>query len=238
MDAIDFSRDIINRYNERETDMKRQLSVSMMCTDFGDLNGILDVFKEEHVDYLHIDIMDGHFVPNIMLGVSYVDWLRKATDIPLDFHLMVDEPASKLDWFPIRKGDIVTVHVESDWNALSALIQIRKLGAKAVLAISPQTPTSSVVHLLDYVDGVCVMLVIPGYSGQAMITGMEEKICELAKYREEKHATFFIEVDGHVNKDNIRELENAGAEIFVAGTSLLGKDPAAYRERVRLFYSV
>lgn len=217
--------------------MSRQLSVSMMCIDFGDLDGILNMFKEERVDYLHIDIMDGHFVPNIMLGVSYVDWLRKTTDIPLDYHLMVEDPVSKLDWFPVRKGDIVTVHAESGWNALSALIHIRKLGAKAVLAISPQTPVSSVIHLLNYVDGVCIMLVIPGYSGQTMILGMEDKIKELAKYRDEKNMKYFIEVDGHVSEKNARELEDCGADIFVAGTSLLGRLPEKYRAKIRAFYS-
>ena len=217
--------------------MNRQLSVSMMCIDFGELNDILDMFREEHIDYLHIDVMDGHFVPNIMLGVSYVEWLRSSTDIPLDFHLMVEDPVSKLDWFPIRAGDIVTVHAESGWNALSALIHIKKLGAKAVLAISPQTPVSSVIHLLDYVDGVCVMLVIPGYSGQAMISGMEEKIKELAKYRAEKNRNYFIEVDGHVSESNVRELGDYGANIFVAGTSLLGRISEKYREKIRAFYS-
>ena len=217
--------------------MSRQLSVSMMCIDFGNLSDVLDMFREEHVDYLHIDIMDGHFVPNIMLGVSYVDWLRKVTDIPLDYHLMVEDPVSKLDWFPVRKGDIVTVHAESGWNALSTLIHIRKLGAKAVLAISPQTPVSSVIHLLNYVDGVCIMLVIPGYSGQTMILGMEDKIKELAKYRDEKNMKYFIEVDGHVSEKNARELEDCGADIFVAGTSLLGRAPKNYRDKIRAFYS-
>ena len=214
-----------------------KISPSILAADPANLERDVKRVEAAGADYLHIDIMDGHFVPNIMLGVSYVDWLRKVTDIPLDYHLMVEDPVSKLDWFPVRKGDIVTVHAESGWNALSALIHIRKLGAKAVLAISPQTPVSSVIHLLNYVDGVCIMLVIPGYSGQTMILGMEDKIKELAKYRDEKNMKYFIEVDGHVSEKNARELEDCGADIFVAGTSLLGRAPKNYRDKIRAFYS-
>lgn len=218
--------------------MNRKLSVSMMCVDYGNLNHALSLFKEEKVDYLHIDVMDGKFVPNLMLGVSYVEWLRKNTDIPLDFHLMVEDPLVKLDWFPVKNNDIVTIHIESNWNVLSALIHIRKYGAKAVLAISPQTPVTSIFHLLNYVDGICVMLVIPGFSGQKMIDGMKEKLEMLSNYRREKRMNFFIEVDGHVSECNIRELEEAGTDIFVAGTSLLGRDPSYYREKIRLFYKI
>lgn len=216
---------------------KRQLSVSMMCVDLGYLAKSVQLFEEEQIEYLHIDVMDGYFVPNLMLGVPYVEWLRKTTDIPFDIHLMVKDPVTKLDWFPLRKGDIVTVHVESEWNILSALMKIRKMGAKAVLAISPQTSVSSILHLTSYVDGICVMLVIPGFSGQMMVQGMEDKVRELSRYRSENSADFFIEVDGHVSEKNVNELEAAGADIFVAGTSLLGKEPMQYREKIHLFYN-
>lgn len=218
--------------------MKRQLSVSMMCIDYGNLNSTLRLFEEKHVDYLHIDIMDGHFVPNLMLGTTYVEWLRRTTEIPIDFHFMVEDAVTKIEWFPVREGDIVTLHVESSWSVLNALMAIRKKGARAVLAVGPQTPISSIIHLLDYIDGVCVMLVIPGFSGQSMIKGMEEKIEYLSRYRIENRANFFIEVDGHIHKNNIRMLEDAGANIFVVGTSLLGKNPEEYAERIQEFYDV
>ncbi len=218
--------------------MGRKLSVSMMCVDFGNLADTVKIFENEKVDYLHIDIMDGHFVPNLMLGVSYVEWLRKNTNIPFDYHFMTEEPANKLQWFPIREKDIVTVHVESDWNAISVLIKIREMGARPVLAISPQTPVSSIKHLINYLDGVCVMLVVPGFSGQSMIRGMDDKIKRLVEVRNLYNSNFFIEVDGHVNDQNIRQLESFGSEIFVAGTSLLGRDPSGYRERIQLFYNL
>ncbi len=218
--------------------MKRQLSVSMMCIDYGNLSETLKMFEDNHVDYLHIDIMDGHFVPNLMLGTTYVEWLRKATKIPIDFHFMVENAATDLEWFPIREGDIVTIHVESSWSILNALTVIKSKGAKAVLAVGPQTPIPSIVHLLDYIDGVCVMLVIPGFSGQSMIRGMEEKIEYLRQYRMENREDFFIEVDGHVHRNNIRTLEKAGANIFVAGTSLLGVNPKEYVERIQAFYDI
>lgn len=218
--------------------MSRELSVSMMCIDLSNLGEMLRTFEDEGVNYLHVDVMDGHFVPNLMLGTTYVEWLKNNSRIPLDIHLMVEDPAAKLDWFPIGPGDMVTVHVESAWNVLDSLIHIRKLGAKAVLAISPQTPITSVIHLLDYVDGVCVMLVIPGFSGQTMIKGMEEKIRALSDYRRSSGSEFFIEADGHIHEDNIRSLEALGVDVFVAGTSLLGEHPGKYRERIRLFYSI
>lgn len=217
--------------------MSKKLSVSMMCVDYGNLNRTLEIFSDKGVDYLHIDIMDGRFVPNLMLGTAYVEWLRGHTQIPLDFHFMVEDAAAKLEWFPICKGDLVTVHVESSWSILNTLMAIREIGAKAVLAVGPQTPITSIVHLLNYIDGVCVMLVIPGFSGQSMIKGMEDKIHFLADYRMKNRDDFFIEVDGHVHKDNIKMLGDAGADIFVAGTSLLGRDPSNYAERIQLFYN-
>lgn len=216
--------------------MERKLSVSMMCVDFGMLKDQLVMFEEEGVDYLHIDVMDGHFVPNLMLGTTFVDYLRKNTKIPLDLHFMVENPAAILDIFHITEGDLVTLHVESSWNILSSLMHIRKLGAKVMVAISPQTTISSITHLLKYVDGVCVMLVIPGFAGQTLIHGMEEKVRSLAKYRKENTAELLIEVDGHVTLDNVLSLENDGTDVFVAGSSLLGKDPQYYREKIRSFY--
>lgn len=218
--------------------MGRKLSVSMMCIDFGNIKNTLKLFEDKKVDYLHIDIMDGHFVPNLMLGTSYVNWLNNNTSIPLDYHFMVEDAAAKLEWFPIKKNDIVTVHVESSWSVLDAILYIKKLGAKAVIAIGPQTPITSIEHLLNYVDGILVMLVIPGFSGQSMIKGMKEKVKQLSDYRKDNGFNFFIEVDGHISKDNTKDLENAGAEIFVAGTSLLGHNSDEYGEKIQLFYDL
>ena len=218
--------------------MSRQLSVSMMCTDFGALRQTLKMFSEEHVDYLHIDIMDGHFVSNLMLGVSFAEWLRRSTDIPFDYHFMVEDPAAMIRWFPVRPGDIVTIHAESGGDLREALSVIKQMGAKAILAINPETPVSFVKRFFDMVDGICVMLVIPGRSGQVMIEGTENKVRELAKYNKDNDASLMIEVDGHISEKNIHMLEEAGAEVFVVGTSLLGKEPAHYREKIRLFYGI
>ena len=213
----------------------RQLSVSMMCVDFGSLFETLKMFERNHVDYLHIDVMDGHFVPNIMLGSSYVSWLRRNTNIPLDIHFMVENPNQMLDVFDIREGDNVIVHVESSWNMLDVVMKIKSRGGKAFIAVSPQTPVDAIRHLIEYIDGVLIMLVIPGFSGQHMINGMFEKIELLQQY---KNDGFLVEVDGHVTEENIKQLEKAGADIFVAGTSLLKDDPMNYEERIKLFYNL
>jgi ribulose-phosphate 3-epimerase len=218
--------------------MNRKLSVSMMCVDYGNINETLSIFENVGVDYLHIDVMDGKFVPNLMLGTEYVKWLRRMSDIPLDIHLMVDEPIDKLEWFGIQESDIVSIHVEADGNVIETLKHIKKYNAKAVIAINPETTVESVEHLLEYADGIMIMMVTPGFSGQAMINGIDKKIMDVVNYKIKKDSKLFIEVDGHVCEDNISYLNSMGAEIFVAGTSLLSKDKSNYEKQIHKFYEI
>ena len=200
--------------------MKKQISPSMMCADMMKLGETLEAFARQGIEYLHIDIMDGKFVPNFTLGTDYCKMLKKNTSIPLDIHLMVEEPESKLDWFPIGEGDYVSIHAESTNHLQKALAKIREKGARPMVAISPATPLSVLEYVLDDIDAVLVMTVNPGFAGQKLIPATLEKIRKLRTYLDENgHSNVEIEVDGNVSFENAKKMSAAGANIFVAGTS-------------------
>ena len=133
---------------------KSQISASMMCSNLVDLQATIDVFEKEKVEYLHIDVMDGEFVPNFGLGVDYIRGLRELTSIPLDLHLMIKDPEYKLPWIGIHKEDIVTIHYESTFQVQRALDYLVPYGCKRFLAINPATPVGQIEEVLDYIDGV------------------------------------------------------------------------------------
>ena len=202
--------------NER----KKKISPSMMCCDFLSLKTQLDIFEEEHIEYLHIDIMDGAFVPNYTLGTDLIKQLHKATDIPLDLHLMIENPESKLDWFELKEGDIVSVHLESTRHLQRVLQKIKDAGAKAYAAINPATPITAIEEVLPDIDGVLIMTVNPGFAGQKLIPQTLDKISRMRKYLDENgREDAEIEVDGNVSFINAELMSKAGADIFVAGTS-------------------
>lgn len=200
--------------------MQIKISPSMMCADCTKLSETLRVFAENGVDYLHIDIMDGHFVPNFALGTDYCKVLKKLTDIPLDIHLMVERPEEKLDWFPIGKGDIVSVHVESTVHMQKALAAIRARGALPFAALNPATPLSAVEEALCDVEGLLLMTVNPGFAGQKLVPQTLDKICRARMLLDEAgYPEKQIEADGNVNFPNAVKMVSAGANILVGGTS-------------------
>lgn len=200
--------------------MKEKISPSMMCADFLSIGEALKVFDKNKIEYLHIDIMDGHFVPNFTLGTDYCKNLRKATSIPLDIHLMIERPEEKLSWFDFSEGDIVSVHAESTCHLQKALAQIKSAGAKTFVALNPATPLSVLDYVLDDIDGVVIMAVNPGFAGQKMVPSCLEKISSLrSKLDSTGYADIEIEVDGNVSFENALKMKKAGANIFVAGTS-------------------
>lgn len=197
-----------------------ELSPSMMCVDFGKLQETLDTFARTGVEYLHIDIMDGEFVPNFTLGVDFCQKLRKMSNIPLDIHLMITKPENKLEWFAPQPGEYVSVHWESTVHMQRALAKIKSFGTKTMVALNPATPITVVEEVLDDLDAVLLMTVNPGYAGQKLIPASIDKIRRMRAFLDEKgYSHVQIQVDGNVSFENAVKMRAAGADIFVGGSS-------------------
>ena len=192
----------------------------MMCSDLIDLKETLRIFEEEGVEYLHIDMMDGTFVPNFGLGVDYIRGLRKLTSIPLDLHLMIKDPEYKFQWIGIKETDIVSIHYESTFQVQRALDYLQPFGCKRFLAINPATPVYVLEEVLDYIDGINLLMVNPGFAGQKIVPSTmkkAEKVINLLN--SSKHENVVVEVDGNITINNASILRQLGASIFVAGSS-------------------
>ena len=205
-----------------------EIAPSILAANFAKLGDEIRVVEEAGADIIHVDVMDGHFVPNISLGIPVVASLRKATRLPLDVHLMIEQPELYIEDFIRAGGNRILVHQEATVHLDRALAMIRELGAEAGAAINPATPAGMLSEVLDKVDTVLVMTVNPGFGGQKFIPNTYEKIRQLNQLRARYNATFRIEVDGGVDPGNTAELAQAGANTFVAGTSIFHTaDPAA-----------
>ena len=202
--------------------MKKLLSASLMCADLTNLGDSLTELKAAGIDYLHLDIMDGSFVPNITLGFDLVNAIKAKTDIPLDVHMMVNEPGRFIDRMNLDENDILCVHYESDIHIHRTLSQIKDKGIKAGLALNPQTPLECMEYLTDYMDMALIMTVSPGFAGQKLFAGAERKTAAARKMLDELgRSDMPVEVDGNISLENGRKLSRCGAEIFVLGTSSL-----------------
>ena len=180
--------------------------------------------------------MDGAFVPNFTLGTDFIKALKKRTRIPLDIHLMINDPEAKLDWFEFGEGDYVGVHAESTKHLHKAISAIKARGAKAMVVLNPATPISAIECVLDDIDAVLVMTVNPGFAGQKMIPSTLKKIRALRDYLDENgYSHVEIEVDGNVSFENAKLMNEAGANIFVAGTSsIFAKDGSVFENTEKL----
>ena len=216
---------------------KSEISASMMCSNLVDLKETLQIFKEEGIGRLHIDVMDGEFVPNFGLGVDYIRGLRELTDIPLDLHLMVKDPEYKLQWIGIQSTDIVSIHYESTYQVQRALDWLEPFGCQRFLAISPATPVNVLEEVLDYIDGINLLMVNPGFAGQHMVLSTLRKAAKVQSLLEREHREeILMEVDGNITPEHGKTLRSLGASLFVGGTSSIFKgDLNQYRENIRLF---
>ncbi len=199
--------------------MAGKIAASLMCVDFSDIKGSIKKLEQANIDYLHIDIMDGRFVPNFTLGPDFVRSIRKMTDIPCDIHLMVCEPERHIAIFKPREGDIISVHAEATVHLQRTLQSINETGATSAVALNPATPVDSLRYVLDDIGVVLVMTVNPGFAGQKLVPATLEKIADVRRLLEDSDIR--IMVDGNVSLENARKMRAAGADIFVAGTSSL-----------------
>src|SRR5271156_886401 len=213
---------------------KIEIAPSILAANFAKLGEEVRIVEEAGADVIHVDIMDGHFVPNLSLGIPVVASLRKATRLPLDVHLMIQQPEEYIEDFIRAGASRVLVHQEATAHLDRALAMIRELGAEAGAVINPATPVAMLSEVLDKVDTVLVMTVNPGFGGQKFIPNSYEKIRQLYQLRARYNASFRIEVDGGVDPGNTAELAQAGANTFVAGTSIFHTaDPAAATRQLK-----
>jgi ribulose-phosphate 3-epimerase len=204
-----------------------EIAPSILSADFARLGEEIEAAERGGATLIHVDVMDGHFVPNLTVGLPVVRSLARATHLPLDAHLMISEPGLYAEKFVEAGAQMVSVHIEADPHIHRTLAAIRKRGAKAGVVINPATSLFHLEEALQFADYVLVMSVNPGFGGQEFIPTSVEKVRRLRRMIEERALQTRIEIDGGIDRDNIAMCAEAGAEIFVAGTAVFGhKDPA------------
>ena len=198
----------------------KKISPSILSADFSKLGKEIAAVEKAGADWIHVDVMDGHFVPNITIGPPVIKSLRKATKLPLDVHLMIENPEKYIPDFRNAGADWISIHPESTPHLQRALSMIRELGAKASVSINPATPLYVLDHVWNDIDMVLVMTVNPGFGGQKFIPSMKHKIQTLKKKIERENPKVLLEIDGGVNQENIKELSDLGVDVFVAGSAI------------------
>ncbi len=205
------------------------IAPSILAADFARLADEVAAVEAAGADVIHVDVMDGHFVPNLTIGPVVVEWIRKVTDLPLDCHLMITNPDLYIPEFVAAGADCITVHQEACPHLHRTVQLIREEGAKAGrvvmtgVSLNPATPTATLTEILPDCDLVLVMSVNPGFGGQRLIPGALEKVRQIRNMADDRGLSLYLEVDGGIKADNIAEVANAGADVFVAGSAIFGK---------------
>ncbi|WP_457570259.1 ribulose-phosphate 3-epimerase [Desulfurobacterium sp.] len=196
------------------------LAPSILSADFANLERDIKIADKAGADIIHVDVMDGRFVPNITIGPCVVESIRKVTDKPLDVHLMIVEPEKYVKAFADAGADWISVHFEASIHLHRTVSMIKELEKKAGVVINPATPVEFLTDILPFVDFVLIMSVNPGFGGQKFIPQTLEKVRKLKKWREERELNFMIEIDGGVKLDNVSEIIGAGVDVAVAGSAV------------------
>ncbi|MEC5422740.1 ribulose-phosphate 3-epimerase [Virgibacillus sp. C22-A2] len=200
-----------------------KIAPSILSADFSKLGQEIKDVEKGGADYIHIDVMDGHFVPNITIGPLIVEAVKPITNLPLDVHLMIENPDNYIPMFAKAGADIITVHQEAAKHLHRTIQLIKDNGAKAGVVLNPATSADAILPILPDVDMVLVMTVNPGFGGQSFIRSMIQKIEQIATWRKEMNLSFEIEVDGGVNVHTAKECADAGADVLVAGSAVFGR---------------
>jgi ribulose-phosphate 3-epimerase len=212
--------------------MNKKIAPSILSADFSRLGEEVKAVEKAGADYIHVDVMDGHFVPNITIGPIIVKALKSVTKLPLDVHLMISNPDDFIDDFVQSGADILTVHAEAGYHLHRSLQHIRKVGVKPAVSLNPASPLSMIEYVLDNVDMVLLMTVNPGFGGQEFIPEVIPKIEQLREMIDKRGLDIELEVDGGIGPDTINQVSSAGADVFVAGSAIYHSQD--YAETIRL----
>ena len=213
---------------------KIQISPSILAGDFSNLGLEIKRLEQAGADMIHVDVMDGHFVPNLTIGPPVIRSLRRYTDLPFDVHLMISPVHKYIKNFSDAGSDIITIHPEATENIKNSIDLIKSLGKKVGLSLNPDTPIDIIKNYFNEIDLVLVMTVYPGFGGQKFITKILDKIKDLKRIKDEKKLNFDIEVDGGINLNNNNTVIKAGANILVSGTTIFKENNGDIKKNIEL----
>ena len=217
---------------------KIQISPSILSADFSQLGKDIKRLEESGADMIHVDVMDGHFVPNLTIGPPVIKSLRKYTKLPFDVHLMIDPVHKYIKAYSDAGADIITFHPEATDNILETINLIKSLGKKVGISLNPDTRINTIEKHLDQIDLVLIMSVYPGFGGQTFIKEVVKKIKDLDKIREDKKLNFKIEIDGGINFETSKVAINAGVDILVSGTTVFKENDGDLEKNIKILKQI